>query len=322
MRTDIHKFRKLLWMLNTIYQTKGISRKDLEERWEKYFGKKIAQRTFADYRKAIEEIFDINIECNASDGYKYYIEDSAELSKGTINKWLLTSFSINNMMTESKHLKERIHFERIPYGNEYLMTIVQAMKESRKLRIVRQSFNQDNPYSTIVAPYGLKVFKQRWYLLGVVRDKVLTFSLDRIHQLELMDEHFEMPEDFDLSVHLRNNYGIITDDLEDHPIVAIRIKAKNCEGYKQCDYLRTLPLHHTQKEVVREKEYSIFEVTLSPTYDFIQEILSKGDEVEILSPSWFREEIAGYVRSLSAMYKDTIEILDERDEMKNREAVQ
>jgi hypothetical protein len=79
------------------------------------------------------------------------------------------------------------------------------------------------------------------------------------------------------------------------------------------DYLRTLPLHHTQKDVERHKDYSIFEVKLSPSYDFIQEILSKTEEVEILSPEWFREEVASYVRNLYNMYKDSIENLDKRD---------
>lgn len=67
------------------------------------------------------------------------------------------------------------------------------------------------------------------------------------------------------------------------------------------------------RQVERHKDYSIFEVKLSPSYDFIQEILSKGEEVEILSPEWFREEVASYARSLYNMYKDSIANLDKRD---------
>lgn len=127
-----------------------------------------------------------------------------------------------------------------------------------------------------------------------------------------------MPEDFDLSTLYHNHYGIIM-DLEDHPIDTIRIKAKNAKDYHQVDYLRTLPLHHSQKEVEKHKEYSIFEVKLSPSYDFIQEILSKADEVEVLSPEWFREEVASYARSLYNMYKDSIEALDKKDAEKESE---
>ena len=126
-----------------------------------------------------------------------------------------------------------------------------------------------------------------------------------------------MPENFDLSTHFYNSYGVYTDDLEDHPIDTIRIKADD----QQRNYLRTLPLHHSQKEVERTKDHSIFEVKLSPSYDFIYEILSKGDGVEILSPQWFREEVASYVRAMHHSYKDTIDILNQRDEEEKRKKV-
>ena len=314
MRKNTHILKKLLFMLNTIYRTGGISRKDLVELWEKDTEETIAQRTFAKYMDDIEEIFDINIDYNASKD-KYYIEDTDELNKGTINQWLLTSFSINNMMAESKKLNGRILFERIPYGNEYLTTIVQAMKDNLKLKIVRKSFGQDNPSGTLIEPYGLKVFKQRWYLIGIphYEKKIKTFALDRILQVELTDEHFDMPDDFDLRMFFHDSYGILVEP-EDYDVETVRLKVSK----KQSHYLRTLPLHHSQKEIEKHKDYSIFEVKVYPSLDFIQEILSHGDEVEVISPQWVREDVASYARSLYHMYKESIDILDERDKLEGK----
>lgn len=309
-------FKKYIWMLDTIYRTGGISKKELIRRWEESplndRHKTIAERTFRKDIRTIEEIFDVNIGCNASDKYKYFIEDSAELSKGIVKNWLLTSFSINNMMAESKQLNNHILFEQIPCGNEFLPTIVQAIKENVSLKLTRQGFGSEKAYTITMKPYGIKVFKQRWYIVGVPNnsEQIKNYALDRTLKLELTDEHFDMPENFDLSTHFYNSYGVYTDDLEDHPVDTIRIKADNQQRY----YLRTLPLHHSQKEVERTKDYSIFEVKLSPSYDFIYEILSKGDGVEILAPKWFREEIASYVRAMHRSYKDTIEVLNQRDE--------
>jgi hypothetical protein len=309
-------FKKYIWMLDTIYRTGGISKKELIRRWEESplndRHKTIAERTFRKDIRTIEEIFDVNIGCNASNKYKYFIEDSAELSKGIVKNWLLTSFSINNMMAESKQLNNHILFEQIPCGNEFLPTIVQAIKENVSLKLTRQGFGSEKAYTITMKPYGIKVFKQRWYIVGVPNnsEQIKNYALDRTLKLELTDEHFDMPENFDLSTHFYNSYGVYTDDLEDHPVDTIRIKADNQQRY----YLRTLPLHHSQKEVERTKDYSIFEVKLSPSYDFIYEILSKGDGVEILAPKWFREEIASYVRAMHRSYKDTIEVLNQRDE--------
>lgn len=313
MRKKTHIFRKYLWMLNTIYQTGGITRKDLVERWEKSTDERIAQRTFAEYKDAIEEIFDININCNASEGYKYYIENTEDLDKGKVISWLLTSFSINNMIAESKSLKDRILFEKIPCGNEYLTTIVQAMKNSVCLKIVHQGFGYDTPHTTIVEPYCVKVFKQRWYMVAMPSHKkgIRTYALDRIRQMELTEQNFDMPDNFDATTYFYNSYGILVEP-EEYDVETIRFKAINGKGHKP-DYLKLLPLHHSQKEIEKHKDYSIFEIKVYPSIDFIQELLSHGDEIEILSPQWVREEVAAYVRNMHQTYKDEIDILNKRD---------
>ena len=314
-------FKKYIWMLDTIYRTKGISKKELINRWKESplndEHKTIAERTFREDIKAIEEIFDVNIGCNASNGYKYFIEDSAELSKGIVKNWLLTSFSINNMMAESKQLNNRIIYERIPCGNEFLPTIVQAMKDNVCLKMTYQGFDHDNPYTTIVKPYCVKVFKQRWYMIAVpIRmEKIRIYALDRIKEVNLTDEHFNMPKDFDASMYFYNSYGILV-ETEECNVETVRIKAINGIGHKP-DYLRLLPLHHSQKEIEKHDDYSIFEIKVYPVLDFFQEILSHGDEIEILSPQWVREEVAGYARNLYKMYKDSINVLNLRDEEKN-----
>ena len=50
-------------------------------------------------------------------------------------------------------------------------------------------------------------------------------------------------------------------------------------------YLRMLPLHHSQKELRTTPDYADFAFHLHPTFDFLQELLSQGHEVEVLPPS-------------------------------------
>ena len=50
--------------------------------------------------------------------------------------------------------------------------------------------------------------------------------------------------------------------------------------------------------------YSIFELRLCPEFDFQQEILSKTPEIEVLSPEWLREEIAGKIKILWEKYQE------------------
>lgn len=82
-----------------------------------------------------------------------------------------------------------------------------------------------------------------------------------------------------------DSFGIIIG--KDVVCERVRIKVMN----NQAKYFRSLPLHHSQKEVETTPEYSIFEYKLKPTYDFEPEILSHREDVEVLEPASLRETI-------------------------------
>lgn len=301
------KFKKYIWIVNTLYSTGGITYKDLVKKWEDSSlndeRSTIPKRTFDEYKKAIAETFDINISCDACDGYKYKIEGTEALLKDPVKSWLLSSFSINNTIQESKKLKDRILFERIPSGNEYLTGIITAMREEKSIRMTYQGFHHDSPKAFLVEPYCVKVFKQRWYMVArsPELDKIQIYALDRIRQLEQTDRAFEFPKSFDASIYFQDAYGIMVMpeelDVED-------ICVKVTDLYNKRKYFRMLPLHPSQKEVERHTDYSVFTYRLYPTYDFFQEILSHGAEVEILSPDWVRKECRLIVEDMYEIYKE------------------
>ena len=68
-------------------------------------------------------------------------------------------------------------------------------------------------------------------------------------------------------------------------------------------YLRTLPLHHSQKELAITPEYADFELFLHPTFDFLQELFSQMNEVEVLEPESLRTEVKGRLARMMARYE-------------------
>src|SRR5690606_13440185 len=98
-------------------------------------------------------------------------------------------------------------------------------------------------------------------------------------------------------VYFENAFGIVV-----HPkIEPCTVKIKTSDNRR--NYLKTLPLHHSQKEVKSKAEYTIFEYYIAPTKDFMQELLSCGDEIEVLSPESFRNEIAETINKMNKLYK-------------------
>ncbi|WP_374364900.1 WYL domain-containing protein [Cloacibacterium sp.] len=66
--------------------------------------------------------------------------------------------------------------------------------------------------------------------------------------------------------------------------------------FEQANYVKALPLHHSQKIVSENKNSTVFNVFLVPTYDFQREILSYGERVKILSPESFKNEMKAIIQ--------------------------
>ena len=76
-------------------------------------------------------------------------------------------------------------------------------------------------------------------------------------------------------------------------------------GFKsagQANYIRDLKMHETQEEIEQNEEYSIFTFNLRPEFDFQQELLWNGEDMEVLKPLWLRKEIAGKIKRMWNKY--------------------
>lgn len=291
-----------LWLLNTIYSAGRLSREQIDERWRNspFNSRKTNEygaRRLTRSRSYIQRIFGIDIRCDRTGGNLYYIANLDEVKKDVIRKWMLNSFAVNTILQDMEPLHNRILFEDIPSGQLYLMTILEAMKSNRVMEMSYQGFTRPEPHTFKVAPYCLKVFKQRWYMVGQadIYDEPRTYSLDRIHAVSIVDESFSMPSDFHADEYFRGYYGVITEG--EPQIIRIKVDAMTA------NYLRTLPLHTSQQEVKKENSYSIFEYFLAPTFDFIQELRQQGSNLEVLSPLDLRQAFKFDAEREASLYK-------------------
>ena len=270
---------RYVWFVTTIYNRGPISLEEIQHRFESHFGRgeELSERQFHRYTDAVEELFDIEIKYDRS-RRGYVVADREGIDNMGMRKWLIQTFSVNNILHESQELKNRILFENVPSGQQHLTTIVDAMRESIALSMTYHSFHREEPSTFEVEPYCVKLFEQRWYMLGM-SDKLRIYALDRIKALEPTERKFKLPKKFDAAKFFEDYYGIIIGD-EDFDVEPVALKVDSW----QSKYLRTLPLHHSQVEVERNEEYSIFEYRLCPSFDFRQKILSMGASVEVLSP--------------------------------------
>ena len=294
-------FNRYVWLIDTIRRHGYITFSDISDLWQKASINEdcgyLPERTFFNHREAISDIFGIEIKFDKSLGY-YITEDSND-TEG-IRNWLLTSLSVNNLINESAAMHSRILFEKIPSGEKYLSTIIEAMKEGKILEMTYQKFQDDEPKTYDVAPYCVKVYKQRWYMLAKPTDRksgLHIYALDRIHLLQQTRKDFKLPEKFNAENYFADWFGIVHD--EEYEPCTIRLKVWS----KQRNYFRTLPLHHSQKETETHDDWSIFEYRMAPTWDLEQELLQYNDNVEVLEPQSLRDQMIEHAGNILDLYK-------------------
>ena len=284
-------FKSYIWLLETL-QTRGrLTLSQIKDLWMRSSinddKKELATRTFANHVAAIGDIFGIDIVCDRRDN-TYHIENEDEIGGSGIRDWLMEALSLNNLLNESASLRTRILFESEPSSHRFLKDVIRAIREERMLEVNYQSFKMDAPRDYLLEPFCLKEYKRRWYLFACkhgIDKEPHTFALDRMNSVAISEKPFKVPASFDAQEFFSTRYGVLYYGNEKPAHIKLKVSAR------QANYFRTLPLHTSQQEVEITKKYSIFTYHLVPNYDFIHDLLSFGDDVEVLEPFFLRTVI-------------------------------
>lgn len=313
-------FGRYIWLIDTLRRHKRLTFEEINRLWVRSglsYGEEdeIPLRTFHNHRKAIKDMFDVYIECDIKGGYKYYIDEPERLQGNGLRSWLIDSYATLNQIQADKKLEGRILFETIPSGNTWLTIFAEAMRNGNVVEVTHQGFGCEYENTFEIEPYYLKIFNQRWYVIGrnpyyadkkarceaegkEYRGQVFrVYGLDRIKDVKVTQKTFVMDKDFSIEKYFEGCCGIIPSS--EGNVEHIVFKAY----WNEPDYLRTLPFHPTQKEICCNEESTTFSVDVKPTYDFYQMLLAKADHIEVLEPASIRDEMKNFAMNMLNNYK-------------------
>lgn len=306
-------FKEYIWLIETINRAGKISFADINKKWqrkEESGGVEFSRTTFNRHRDAILDMFGVIIDCDRKDGYRYYISNKEVLEEDSVQNWLFSTLSVSNMLDENVGLQHRILLESIPSGDLHLQQINKAMRESRRMMITYRRYGAASANSFSVAPYCVKLFRRRWYVLVSMtrpsytdgkenlEDKFAIFSLDRIEGIELQETKFIVNPDFDAAGFFDECFGVVIGD--GSKPVRIVLRAYGLEPH----YMRDLPVHPSQREITRTDEYTDFELYMRPTSDFKAHLMSRGEWIQVLSPEWLANDIQKWLQAAMNRYKN------------------
>lgn len=302
-------YKRYIWLVELIYNAGRISREEINSRWARAesgvnddHSSFIPERTFHRWRIAIEDMFGLVIECDKHNGNYYYIKNLSELENSTTYKWLLNTLAVTRLLSDNQQLKDKILLEDMPSDTYFLSPLIEAIRTGRVVQISYKEFGVPAPYTLSLEPYCLKVFRRRWYVFGkssIAPNEIKKYALDRIQSVTLLDETYTIPEDFDAQEYFRNYFGICRNDYTTQPQRMVLEVIK-----EEADYLRSLPLHHSQREIDQNDEYVYFEYYLVPTFDLFQELQLHGSAIKVLEPDIFAYWLKKEAELIFDTYKD------------------
>lgn len=182
-------------------------------------------------------------------------------------------------------------------GNEMLPLFLNAIKEKQVTRFDYTSFINEKTKSRQVLPLLLKEYRNRWYLICFALDKkkIITFGLDRISNLELTEENYYTPINFNPDHYFKNSIGITAN--ESRPVKVVfkidRIGSK---------YIQSQPLHNSQ---VLEKEgaaRNTFSLTVIVSEELKRTLMSYGPQIEVVKPKLLRAQLRDAIIAMHEIY--------------------
>ena len=238
----------------------------------------LSKRTLQRDLKDIRNLFGIDIEYSKANKGYCIVQDATE----NMNfQRMIEAFDLFNSLNISQDVKQFISLEqRKPQGTENLYGLLHAIKNNRVIQFNYQKYWIDELTERTVEPYALKEFKNRWYVMakGKNDEQVKSFALDRISKLEITAKKFDYPTDYNIEESYRYCFGIINPENEEAQKVVLSFQPT------QGKFIKSLPLHHTQKILIdNEKEVRI-QLQVYLTHEFVMELLSFGSEMKAIQP--------------------------------------
>jgi predicted DNA-binding transcriptional regulator YafY len=74
-------------------------------------------------------------------------------------------------------------------------------------------------------------------------------------------------------------------------------------SWQQGNYIKSFPLHSSQKIITDTQEKLVIQLLLHPTNDFTMELMRFGAEVKVIEPEVLRNTIKDRVTNMIKLYK-------------------
>jgi len=196
-------------------------------------------------------------------------------------------------------INKAVEFEKAvdTKGMEWINKIYESIKNKYSITFSYWNIYKQETKNYELVPYLLKEHRNRWYVIGWSEERTdyLTFALDRLSNLNIINEKTRHRSDFHAETFFQFATGIMEGNNKPTE-VQLRIK----QPISQLVLLE--PLHHSQKLVNQHGEYIKLNLKVLVNEEFYLKLLSLGASCTVIKPISLHKKMKEIIESMLKNY--------------------
>lgn len=200
-----------------------------------------------------------------------------------------------------EQIENNLHIGHRPYKQygefrDTINLINDAVTRQLHVDINYYTISRQKETSRRVAPYNIWLFDGSFYLIGFckTRNDVRMFALDRIKTLEISDESFKKPEDFNIEEFMSSSFGVFQGNPE---------KVKIHFAKEVAEYIKEKSWHATQVLHQQNDGSVIFEADVAGLDEIRFWVLSWGSKAKVISPESLKSAVEDEIKQMGRNYQ-------------------
>lgn len=146
-----------------------------------------------------------------------------------------------------------------------------------------------------VAPYKVWFYDETFYLIGYcqLRRDVRMFAIDRIKGIDLSQETFDTPRNFDIETFMARSFGVFQGET---------VKVRILFGPETAGYVQEKIWHPTQALTPQPDGSIIFSAQVAGIEEIKRWVLKWGAGAKVLTPEILRQAVTDEIKSMLESY--------------------
>jgi predicted DNA-binding transcriptional regulator YafY len=235
---------------------------------------------------------------------------AAELGLGTVlaaAELKLMAALPKGLAERAGRVRERFHLD-VPgwfHGGEptpFLSAVADAVWNQHRVRVCYRRWKQPSPVTRTLEPLGLVLKAGNWYLIARSEGGDRTYRVDRLLELETLEEVFERPGDFELTAFWRAYLDRFHRDM----FAGEAVVRFSPDGMRHLMRLVTPAVIQAARDNAGEPDEDGWVRTVIPIESVRHahgDLMRFGSDVEVLAPAELRDRIVASARAVLTLYE-------------------